>query len=146
MCVMCIHTHPPLPPNLCTHLHPLQTGDKIKLTWTFRGIGEDTCTHDGVAVDCTSPHTLIAQDVSTEDKKHDFVVTFTDICGNEEVAKFSYTQKGVVTESKPNVPDNITGGGEGLKPGNNSATATARSAVSVMASAAAAMVLLPVLL
>jgi hypothetical protein len=83
----------------------LQTGSLIKLEWTFSGIGKTACTHDGVPVPtCKSPLTLKANAIATEDTKHNFTVTFTDVCGRVKTASFSYTQKGVVPETKVDPP------------------------------------------
>ncbi len=115
------------------------------LKWNFRGIGEATCTHDGVPVaGCTSPFTLTVLDVAEADKSHTFQVTFTDVCGNDEVAKFTYTQKGITAVSQPNIPSVLTTGGTTALPMNNSAVA--RTAFASLASAAAVAVMLPVLL
>ena len=78
-----------------------QTGSTIKFEWTFSGVGKATCSHDGVPVpNCKSPVTLKANAITTEDTKHAFTVIFNDVCGRVKTANFSYTQKGVVTETR----------------------------------------------
>ena len=86
----------------------------MKLEWTFNGVGTTACTHDGVTVlNCKAPMVIQANEISSEDTKHNFTVTFTDICGREKVASFSYTQKGVVPETvvDPVVPVTLSGNG-----------------------------------
>lgn len=51
-----------------------QTGDKVVLTWKFRGIGDVACKHDTVAVTCKSPYTLVVQNVDKTDTAHTFSV------------------------------------------------------------------------
>jgi hypothetical protein len=48
--------------------------------------------------------TLKANAITSEDTKHTFTVAFNDVCGRSKTANFSYTQKGVVTESKVDPP------------------------------------------
>ncbi len=71
-------------------------------------------------------------------------VTFTDACNQKKVASFSYTQKGITVDSKPDVPANLLSNGSSPSPKPNSALTT-RPALAA-AGAAAAALLLPVLL
>ena len=89
----------------------MQTGSTLKLQWTFNGVGTATCTHDGITVpNCKSPLTLQANAITSADTKHSFTVTFSDVCGRVKTANFSYTQKGVVPETKVDPEGPATGG------------------------------------
>jgi hypothetical protein len=64
-------------------------------------VGTATCTHDAAPVpNCKSPLTIQANTITSADTKHNFTVTFTDVCGRVKTAHFSYTQKGIVPETK----------------------------------------------
>lgn len=80
----------------------ITAGDELIFTWQFSGVGSATCTHDGVAVsnvmnnvNCVSPLSITAKDVSSTDTAHTVAVTFTDVCGRERTAQYQYTQTGV---------------------------------------------------
>jgi hypothetical protein len=88
---------------LCNHslFFHVQTGTKITFSWTFTGIGKTTCTHDGVPVTpCDKSVTVQAKEITSTSQQHTFNVVFEDVCGNTKRADFSYTQQGVVADTR----------------------------------------------
>uniref|UniRef100_A0A383VQ16 Uncharacterized protein n=1 Tax=Tetradesmus obliquus TaxID=3088 RepID=A0A383VQ16_TETOB len=83
----------------------IQAGDPITFEWQFYGVGTQTCYHDGeLLTKCSSPLTLPAkafavnasQTSLTAKANHTFEVVFVDVCGNRNVANFTYSAAGVV--------------------------------------------------
>jgi len=80
----------------------VKAGDKITLTWEFRGAGSAVCTHDGLTASnspngkCVSPLQVTARTFSTTGAKHTVLVTFTDVCGRARKAEFVYSEAGLV--------------------------------------------------
>ena len=130
----------------------VEPGDKIVLTWRFRGVGAATCTHDGAAVSnapngkCVSPLTVVAKDFGKDDTRHAVRVTFADVCGRVREADFEYTQAGVRTLSATEVvqPDGtvrVVGAGHSIY-GSGAAAAARASGLAALASGALAALLL----
>ena len=100
----------------------IATGDPITLAWQFVGAGSAVCTHDGAPVSngihgkCVSPLTVTARAFGSAATTHEVRVVFTDVCGRERTAKYSYTQAGLTVLTAPEVVT-TTGGCEAGAPG-----------------------------
>eukprot|EP00879_Flechtneria_rotunda_P012068 GHRR01012603.1.p1 GENE.GHRR01012603.1~~GHRR01012603.1.p1 ORF type:complete len:267 (+),score=97.38 GHRR01012603.1:1200-2000(+) len=72
----------------------IKTGDNITFTWSFAGImKKQECYHDTEQlISCTSPLVVAAKNTSSQ---HTFRVVFTDMCGKEAEAKYTYSATGV---------------------------------------------------
>jgi hypothetical protein len=124
----------------CCHVAGHQAGDQLTFSWTFRGVGSAVCLHDGEVVDnCTSP-VKVAAKALTADTKKTFTVVFTDICGRQKNASYSYTQSGVTADSKVELPITGTGGtGTGTGGTRNAAVGVATSLRTLVLSLLAAV-------
>jgi len=86
----------------------IKTGDNITLDFSFRGVGNVSCAEDGVTLKtCKSGMTVAAANVTNSTTTHNITVTFTDICNNPKTALYTYSQAGIVTNSKADVPASL---------------------------------------
>jgi hypothetical protein len=118
-----------------------QAGDQLTFSWTFRGVGSAVCYHDGAVVaDCASPVKVAAKALTATDAKKTFTVVFTDVCGRQKNASYSYTQSGVTADSKVELPITGTGGtGTGTGGTRNAAVGVATSLRTLVLSLLAAV-------
>jgi hypothetical protein len=107
-----------------------QAGDQLTFSWTFRGVGSAVCYHDGAVVaDCASPVKVAAKALTATDAKKTFTVVFTDVCGRQKNASYSYTQSGVTADSKVELPITTAGGAGTPTTGTGSGTRNAAEGV-----------------
>jgi hypothetical protein len=115
-------------------LHTTQAGDQLTFSWTFRGVGNAACYHDGEVVEnCTSPVKVASKPLAAAVKKT-FTVVFTDVCGRTKNASYSYTQAGVTADDKVEQPATPGEGAPAPGVGGSPAPRNAAEPVAVAAS------------